>query len=290
VVEQSFIDGLLLKLEKFENGTFILNNATGNYSKSQTELSFSLGPEKRTQSRKAKHLGIHLNDKMSDTDKVINAIQNAKSSLFSLLHVSVKIDPYRLNQITLASLISKVPGYFTDVNYGVILKSLIIEFQRLAAKKIRKCYIRTRTDMCLSMIGWRNVECETDLRKLMFLCRLCNMPNSVLSYQVFNARLPQFVCSVEKRQKCFIPGVIEILQKYTLSHHLVKYRQNGIFPCHHIWKSLCKHSIRNYEHNNWTARINADDTFRRFKFLQTTLNGQFYGNVQKTQNAYIMPT
>lgn len=139
----------------------------GNYSKSQTELSFSLGPDKITQSRKAKHLGIHLNDKMSDTDKVENAIQNAKSSLFSLL--SVNIDSYRHNPITSASLISKV--CLPRLLHGCELWSNLKKFdynrldtvQRLAAKKIQKFHIRTRTDMCLSMIGWRNVECEIDL-------------------------------------------------------------------------------------------------------------------------------
>lgn len=124
----------------------------------------------------------------------------------------------------------------------------------------------------------------------MFLCRLCNMPDTVLSYHVFNAKLAQYVCSIEKRQKGFIPDVIKILQKYTLSHHLVDYLQSGIFPSHHIWKPLCKHSIRNYEHNKWTARINADDTFRRFKFLQTNIERSILwecaNNTTSLYNAY----
>ena len=52
-------------------------------------------------------------------------------------------------------------------------------FLRLAAKKILGFHVRTRTDISLSMLGWKSVVSQIDYRKLSFLGRLCNMPNTV---------------------------------------------------------------------------------------------------------------
>ena len=52
-------------------------------------------------------------------------------------------------------------------------------FLRLAAKKIQSFHVRTRTDIRLSMLGWKSVVSQIDDRKLSFLGRLCNMSNTV---------------------------------------------------------------------------------------------------------------
>ena len=50
-------------------------------------------------------------------------------------------------------------------------------FVRLVAKKIQGFHVRTRTDISLSMLGWKSVVSQIDYRKLSFVGRLCNMPN-----------------------------------------------------------------------------------------------------------------
>jgi hypothetical protein len=238
-------------------------------------LSFNLGPDKISQTRKTKHLGIFLNDKLTDSDKVENATRKAKSSLFSLL--SIKIDSKYLNPITSASLVRKIciPSLLFGCELWSNLKSVEINrldrFQRLAAKKIQKFHQRTRTDICLSMLGWKNIIYDIDYRKLMFLCNLCLMPNTVLSAHIFNARLSKYVCSVDKKQRGFIPDIIMILRKYMLSHVLVNYIQTGEFPNKSMWKRICKTSINNFETVNWSERLNSDNDFCRFKFLHTNI-------------------
>jgi hypothetical protein len=247
----------------------------GKRSRLQPTITFKLGSENIAQTRQAKHLGIFLNDKLTDTDKVENATRKAKSSLFSLL--SIKINSNYLNPITSASLVSKI--CIPQLLYGCELWSNLKQFeydkldkfQRLAAKKIQKFHMRTRTDMCLSMLGWKNIVYEIDYRKLVFLCNLCHLPNNVLTSHVFNARLSIYVCSVVKPQKGFIPDVIRILDKYNLSHVLINYIQTGEFPNKKVWKVKCRNSISNHETLKWSERLSKDNDFARFKFLHTNI-------------------
>jgi len=44
-------------------------------------------------------------------------------------------------------------------------------FLRLAAKKIQGFHVRTRTDISLSMLGWKSVVSQIDYRKLSVLGR-----------------------------------------------------------------------------------------------------------------------
>ena len=74
-------------------------------------------------------------------------------------------------------------------------------FLRLAAKKMQGFHVRTRTDISLSMLGWKSVVSQIDYRKQSFLGRLCNMPNTVHAKGIFNARLSIYICRSDNNQR-----------------------------------------------------------------------------------------
>jgi hypothetical protein len=64
----------------------------------------------------------------------------------------------------------------------------------------------------------------------MFLQKLCQIESSILSKQIFTFRLFQCLLSPDRKQLGFIPYIIGILQKHSLSSHLINYIFTGNFP------------------------------------------------------------
>ncbi|WAR12539.1 hypothetical protein MAR_026719 [Mya arenaria] len=168
----------------------------GDTAKNKTNINFYLGQNKIERTDKIRHVGIQLNDKMTDNDKISGACKKTESSLYSLL--SINIGTFHINPLTSASLVSKIcipKLLFGAELWNNLTKSNCMQlerFIRMAAKTIQRFPIRTRTDICLAMLGWKRIESEINLKKLMFLERLCNMPTSVLTKQIFNKRLALF--------------------------------------------------------------------------------------------------
>ncbi|WAR26502.1 hypothetical protein MAR_012206, partial [Mya arenaria] len=175
-------------------------------------------PNKIERTDKIRHVGIQLNDKMTDNDKISVACKKAESSFYSLL--SINIGTFYINPLTSASLDSKMCTpklLFGAELWNNLTKSNCMQlerFIRMAAKTIQRFPILTQTDICLAMLGWKRIVSEINLRKLLFLERLCNMPTSVLTKQIFNKRLALFSCRTDKCiQKGFVPDIIRILSK-----------------------------------------------------------------------------
>ncbi|WAR08368.1 hypothetical protein MAR_018326 [Mya arenaria] len=63
-------------------------------------------PNKIERTDKIRHVGIQLNDKITDNDKISVACKKAESSFYSLL--SINIGTFHINPLTSASLVSKM--------------------------------------------------------------------------------------------------------------------------------------------------------------------------------------
>ncbi|WAR32008.1 hypothetical protein MAR_034550 [Mya arenaria] len=211
-------------LERSGQGLNVINVITSNTTLADDIALAAIspnGPNKIERTDKIRHVGIQLNDKMTDNDKISVACKKAESSFYSLL--SINIGTFHINPLTSASLVSKIcipKLLFGAELWNNLTKSNCMQlerFIRMAAKTIQRFPIRTRTDICLAMLGWKRIESEINLKKLMFLERLCNMPTSVLTKQIFNKRLALFSCRTDKCiQKGFIPDIIRIFSKYNL--------------------------------------------------------------------------
>ncbi|WAR15073.1 hypothetical protein MAR_005178, partial [Mya arenaria] len=217
-----FINGLLDSLERSGQGLNVINVITSNTTLADGIALAAIspnGPNKIERTDKIRHVGIQINDKMTDNDKISGACKKAESSFYSLL--SINIGTFHINPLTSASLVSKIcipKLLFGAELWNNLTKSNCMQlerFIRMAAKTIQRFPIRTRTDICLAMLGWKRIESEINLKKLMFLERLCNMPTTVLTKQIFNKRLALFSCITDKCiQKGFVPDIIRILSKY----------------------------------------------------------------------------
>ena len=132
---------------------------------------------------------------------------------FSLMPLGLATN---INPILSASLIHKIciPTllYGSELWYNLSKQNIeqMEIFYRFCAKVIQGFNRLTRTDMCLGMLGWLPVQAEIDKRKLGFLQKLCSMPNSLLSKNVFNARLYMFTVRPDNKQKGYIPDIFNI--------------------------------------------------------------------------------
>ena len=151
----------------------------GMKGRSAKYVQFYMGSDTIVNTDCIKHVGVHINKQLNDKVKVQNGCCKAKTALFSLL--SIKMHPLHLNPL----IISKV--CIPRLLFGAELWSnlsnsdcmTLERFVRLVAKKIQGFHVRTRTDISLSMLGWKSVVSQIDYRKLSFMGRLGNMPNTV---------------------------------------------------------------------------------------------------------------
>ena len=154
----------------------------GMKGRSAKSVQFYMGSDTKVNTDCIKHVCVHINKQLNDKVKVQNGCCKAKTALFSLL--SIKMHPLHLNPLTSASIISKV--CIPRLLFGAELWSnlsnsdcmTLERFARLVAK-IQGFHVRTRSDISLSMLGWKSVVSQIDYRKLSFLGRLGNMPNTV---------------------------------------------------------------------------------------------------------------
>ena len=185
----------------------------GDRSRNKLYPNFYLGQDKINIVNSVKHVGIYLSDNFTHNDKINNAVTKAKASFYSLMSLGLNLD--YVNPILSASLVHRicVPTLLYGSELWFNLSNQNIDqleiFYRFCAKVVQGFDKLTRTDMCLSMLGWYSIQAEIDKRKLGFLQKLCCMPNNLLSKQIFNTRLSMFVIRTDGKQKGYIPDILE---------------------------------------------------------------------------------
>ena len=131
---------------------------------------------------------------------------------------------------------------------------------------------RTRTDMCLSLIGWFNLDSFINQRKLLFFGRICSFPQRAISFRILVRKLfelkyfnqPYINCASDFSKDC-----VDLLFKYHLSDYLTKSMDCVHFPSQRILKWIVYRSIFEYELKEWQQHINIDSDFYIFKKKQS---------------------
>ena len=144
-------------------------------------------------------------------------------------------------------------------------------FLRLAAKYIQKLPTRTRTDIALGMLGWLPINAKVDLRKLMFLQKLCTMPAETLTRRIFDVRLQLFILRGCTNQLGFIPDILKTVEKYKLTNYLRSYMSFSSFPSKFVWWNIVSRNVRQFHESAWSQRINHNNEFGRFVTLHPIL-------------------
>ena len=73
------------------------------------------------------------------------------------------------------------------------------------------------------------------------------------------------------------------MRKYKLEHYLEQFKSLAIFPVKCQWKHICKSTIFDFEQQQWSLRINANDDYFRFRLIHNQL---IPGNVWLTALQY----
>ena len=112
----------------------------------------------------------------------------------------------------------------------------------------------TRTDICVSRIGSRNICLQIEQRKLLF--SETHVPSLHISRSIFLYRIVVFYH--DKRNTphygC-VPEIVRLLRKYLLEMYLLDFMQTGIFPHKHQWKKLVHNVITGKTESEWYSRM-----------------------------------
>lgn len=124
--------------------------------------------------------------------------------------------------------------------------------------------------MCQSIVGQKNIICEIDKKKLLFLQSLVNMPEQTHCKKIFLRRLFQFTIASNTQQTGFIPDVFSVLDKYGLRNYFKYDCVTVHLPSKFQWKRLVKNTIKAKENELLAVRLDADIDFSRFKSIHNT--------------------
>ena len=221
------------------------------------------------------HVGIQLNYKLNCSETIETRLRKGRSSLISIISMEESLGD--INPIVLASIVNKVcipvtlygSELWNNLSNTDIVK--LERFIRLAAKRVQHMPTYTRTDIALSLLGWYPIETQIDKRKLNFLQKLCVMPTSILSRQIFNLRLHLYALKGFKNQLGFIPDICAILLKYNLFHYLRSYLVNGTFPSKYTWKGIVNNAINSTHLQHWKDRVHTDIELSRFRSIHDSI-------------------
>ena len=110
-------------------------------------------------------------------------------------------------------------------------------FQHFIIKGIQNLRPRTRSDMCQSLLGIHPILSYIDIRKLLFLQKLCSLDDNFITKRIFTTRLFSYFADNSRKHFGFIPDIIRILYHYELSDYLVEYLLQGIFPLKEVMET-----------------------------------------------------
>ena len=224
----------------------------------------------------AKHVGIMLDTSLKTMDRTLKACRTIRSTAASVIRIG--IHPAALNPIVCAKIIRQV--CYPKALYGCELwgklsdtETLMLErTHRYVCKFIQNLPRLTRTDMCLSLIGWNTIDAYICEKKLLFFGRICNLPQTAISLRILVRRLFSLQYTMyANRTLGFTSDCVNILQKYNLTNFLDVFLANGPFPPIQIWKRIVRNEIQTKELADWNQRLCDDNDFRCFRQIHKTL-------------------
>ena len=220
------------------------------------------------------HLGINLNKYLSFQDNIDTSCRKLRSTLLSL--VNVGLHPGGLSPLTSFKIYKSV--VIPKALYGCEIwpsqsktKQLQLEqAHRFCIKYIERVPMYSKTDVCMSLIGSRDIEYDIDLKKLTFFGQLCRLTTNHISYKIFTERLISY-SGRGSFQMGFVPEIDRLLKKYSLSSYLTTYIESGIFPSKCEWKSILRLSVTSLAESVWYDRLISNTNLRDFLQVKPVL-------------------
>ncbi len=94
------------------------------------------------------------------------------------------------------------------------------------------------------------------------------MPNDSVTQNIFIRRVLLFQHNPGIVRYGFVPDIYNIMLKYDLLHVMTSFFDNPMnLPSKYAWKLTVRNSVIGRETDLWRARLETDNSFRRFKLL-----------------------
>ena len=132
----------------------------------------------------------------------------------------------------------------------------------------------TRTDICVSLIGSRNICFQIEQRKLFFMGKLCCLSSLHVSRSIFLYRIVAFYHDTRNIPHYgFVPEIVRLLRKYSLEMNLLDFMQTGLSRHKHPWKTLVRNVISGKAKSKWYSSMFGNISLRYFISIKS-----FYSN------------
>ena len=217
-------------------------------------------------------LGIELNGKFSSLQRTTNVCRKARNAYFAVANIrNEHTNPLVLIQLY-KSVVLPILLYGCEVWNDIKGQdiNLLNILQHFVVKNVQRFKPKTRSDICESMVGLRNIICEIDKRKLLFFGKLCSLENKFLAKQVLLQRLYTCLPDCSKRSG-FIPDIIKIMLTYELSEVLNQFILEGNFPTKIVWRRSINEAIKVKHDTEWLNRIKTSSDFCRFRDIHSSI-------------------
>lgn len=176
------------------------------------------------------HLGIIISSKLTLSDRIITACRKGQKSYYALNDIGSNY----LNPLTLSHLYKTI--VLPTVIYGCELWSNLSTndlerlnvFQHFVCKNAQNLPTKTRSDICEIVFNVLPIISEIDIRKLLFLGRLCLIDHQFLSKKIFSTRLFSFLENISNKQRGFLFRVSSIFCPLTVIMNT--YKRDPLIP------------------------------------------------------------
>ena len=237
------------------------------YSKqnARSDTVFMLGDQPLKNEKFATHLGIRHDAKLKSKIRTEECCQKGFDSFYAMLGYGVNptgLKSHNMHQ-TLQKNRSPYYCYGCEIWYHLSVAEVdkINRTQRRIVKNIQGFSLRTRTDICESMLGLHPFSSEIDKRKLMFLHKIMSLPKDNISSQIFFRRLFLFIKSENLVVSGFISDirVCRVLCRYNLQTILNTFNNDSRFIGKYVWRNTVCKAISDREDDAWHIRESNDN-------------------------------
>jgi hypothetical protein len=229
------------------------------------------------------HVGIILNAYQNNTQRINNSVLKLRGALLSIVGSGVR--QTGLSCLTATKLYKTIVlprGLYGAELWSKQTKENILKVERahhFCLKVIQTLPKRTKTVVVEKMVNMYCIETHVELKKLIFLGRLCRLNHDILAKRVFLERLYQVMYSHKQYNTGFLPDVTRILEKYSLIDHIREFVNTQRFPSKVQWENIIHSAIKCFEEG--TLRLSLEDPkLKRF--------AQVYGTSLKVHPMWLM--
>ncbi len=260
------------KINPLKSKVMVLGETAHEYKLSQNNRKWSMGTMELTETVEYKHVGIVLNKFQNTTERTKAACSTARKTLMSLVNCGVKengITPMTACHLYKSVVLPKTLHgceLWGNLSKGDIDK--LERIHRFCLKIIQHFPTRIRTNKVLSMVGMLPIESYIDKAKLLFLCRLCHLPNNTISKKMFLLRMFCYNFTSTVRHTGFMQDISRILDKYELYTYLSQYISDGSFPDKDKWKNIVNQAVSSYSERLYLGQTENDKELTLFRTLK----------------------